>query len=131
MEIAEITRSNKWRNSMKVKHLFEDETTPELTATLCTTIIGHLKRIKAREEKSNLTEDSKYHIDTELDELIGHFEWLRDLATGTIPEDEWKDYDFNGDFEKWFNDYMSQVYDLGDTRVVTTGDVSEKFIWID
>jgi len=131
METAEIIRSNKWRNSMKVKYLFTDDSSPETIATLCTTIIGHLNRIKAKESKSNLTEDSKHHVDNELDELIGHFEFLSDLATGKITEKEWGNYNFDGDFEQWFNDYMSQVYDLGDTKVLTTGNIQEKFMWID
>lgn len=128
---AEIIRSNKWRNKISIKNLFEDDTTPELTAKLCETLISQLRKIQAREQKKNLTEDSLNHVDSELEELVGHFEFLRDLATGEIPESEWKEYDFNGDFEEWFNDYMSQVYDLGDTRVLTTGNVLEKFIWID
>lgn len=128
---TEITRSNKWRNSIKVKHLFTDDSSPEAIATLCATMVSHLKRVKSREAKSNLTEDSKNHVDSELDELIGHFEFLGDLATGKIPETEWNNYSFDGDFEEWFNDYMSQVYDLGDTRVMTTGNVQEKFMWID
>jgi len=128
---TEITRSNKWRNEIKVKHLFEDDVTPELVVTLCDTILVQLKKIQEKEAKRNLVEDSKNHIDSEIDELLGHFEFLRDLADGTIPEDEWNDYSFDGDYEQWFNDYMSQLYDLGDTRVLNASNVLEKFMWID
>jgi hypothetical protein len=133
METKEIIRSNKWRNEIKVKHLFTDgdDVTPELVTQLCEHIATQLKAIQTKEASGNLIDDSKNHVDGELNELIGHFEFLKDLATGEIPEKEWNNYSFDGDFEQWFNDYLQQLYDLGDTRVLTTGNVLEKFIWID
>lgn len=123
--------SSKWRNVITVKNLFEDETTPELITKLCDTILVQLKKIKEKEAKSNLTDDEKYDIDSKIEELIGHFDFLKDLATGTIAESEWDNYSFDGDFEKWFNDYLEQLYDLGDERVLNTNNVLEKFIWIE
>jgi len=131
METKEIIRSNKWRNKIKVKHLFNDDTAPEHIAVICDAIIPQLKRIKAIEAKSNLVDDSKNHVDNELEELIGHFEFLKDFATGEIPESEWSDYDFNGDYKEMFNDYMSELYNLGDRRVLTKFNVQEKFMWVE
>jgi hypothetical protein len=129
--VAQITQSNKWRNSIKVKHLFNDAVTPELIIILCNSILSQLKSIQKKEAKLNLTDDSKNHINDEIEELLGHFQFLKDFATGDIPESEWDDYHFDGDYEQWFNDYFSQLYDLGDTRVVTTNNICEKFMWVD
>ena len=125
-------QSNRWRNEIKVKHLFtEGDTTPELVSTLCTTIVSSLKYVQGKEKSiGNLSISSKTHIDGELEELIGHFEFLKDLATGKIPESEWDDYSFEGDYEEWFNDYLTQLYDLGDIRVTTTENISEKFLFV-
>ncbi len=126
-----ITKSSKWRNTIKIKHLFQDHATPELVTELCKSLISQLHFIQKREAASNLTDDEKYNIDTKLEESIDHFEFLRDLANGTIPESEWKDYDFDGDHEEMFNDYLTELYDIGDERVRTKQDILEKFIWIE
>lgn len=139
----EITISNEWRNKIEIKHLFTRDTTtsPELTITLCETLIRQLKAIKAREEVGNLCNDDSYIVDEKLTELIDHFEFLINLAQGSIPEkqglegaikeDEWNDFGFDGNYQKWFNDYLSELYDLGDMRVITDkSKVSQKFIWI-
>jgi hypothetical protein len=132
--------SNKWRNTISIKRLFQDETTPELVITLCNSLIKQLNTIKERESKGNLTEDEKCNVDNKLFEVIDHFEFLLNLAQGAtddesnetrIPESEWDDYEFDGNFEQWFNDYMTELYDLADERVNTINGINEKFIWID
>lgn len=128
---TEIIRSSKWRNTIKVKHLFEDKVTPALIITLCDTILTQLKNIQEKESKNNLKDDVKDHVDNEIEDLLGHFEFLKDLATGKITKAEWDNYSFEGNYQEWFNDYFSQLYDLGDTRVLTTNNVLEKFIWIE
>lgn len=139
----EITISNDWRNKIQIKHLFTRDatTSPELTITLCETLIRQLKAIKTREEGGNLCDDDSYIVDEKLTELIDHFEFLINLAQGSIPEkqglegaikeDEWSDFGFDGNYQQWFNDYLSELYDLGDMRVITDkSKISQKFIWI-
>jgi len=137
---TKVTVSNKWRNSIKIKHLFEDDTTPELIVTICDSLIGQIKSIREKEKKGNLTQDSKDDIDDKLFEVLDHFEFLKNLAEGAIegneseqriPEEEWDNYSFDGNFEQWFNDYLSELYDLGDERVDNTHNIREKFIWIE
>jgi hypothetical protein len=77
-----------------------------------------------------LIEDDKYYVDENLTELIDHFEFLKEFANGKIPKEEWKDYDFEGNYESWFNDYLNELYDLGDKRVVNKNNEIEKLIWI-
>jgi len=142
METKEkITVSNNWRNTVKIKHLFsDDETSPELIIEICDILIPQLEAIKEKEESGNLTEDSKSDIDDKLFELIDHFGFLKNLAEGAItestsehriPEDEWDNYSFDGNFEQWFNDYLSELYDLGDERVDNKHNIREKFLWIE
>jgi hypothetical protein len=125
-----MTTSNKWRRNIKIKHLYQTETTPENIIELCDSLGNQLYRIKQTEQKSNLTQDEKNHVSNRLEELIDHFSFLKSFATGDIPESEWADYGFDGDYEDWFNGYLTELYDLADERVMTTNGVSEKFIWI-
>ena len=139
---TKVTISNNWRNKINIKHMFTDdkETPPELIIQLCDSLVKQLTRIKEKEEKGNLTEDYKSHIDNGLFEVIDHFEFLSNLANGAIPDstsehkipkEEWDfNYGFDGNFQQWFNDYMDELYDLGDTRVDTINNVREKLIWI-
>lgn len=135
-----ITVSNNWRNTVKIKHTFTDDTTPEKIIEICDILIPQLEAIKEKEAKGNLTDYYKGDIDNKLFELIDHFGFLKNLAEGAIPEstsehripeDEWENYSFDGDFEQWFNDYLSELYDLGDERVDNKHNVREKFLWIE
>jgi len=128
--IAKMGISNKWRNKISIKNQFEDDTTPELIIKLTGSLITQLTKIKDREEISNLTDYSKECVLEELELSIDNFEFLGKLADGTIPKDKWKNYSFNGDFEEIFNDYLEELYDLGDNRVTTNNNITEKFLWI-
>ncbi|MCZ2129209.1 MAG: hypothetical protein LC109_02970 [Bacteroidia bacterium] len=125
-----IEKSNKWRNVIVIKHLFQDKTTPELIIQLCDSILIQLKKIQEQEAKSNLTETEKWNIDSRIEDILGNFQFLKDFATGDIPQSEWEDYNFNGDYQEMFNGYLSELYDLGDERVMTTKNTLEKFLWV-
>lgn len=129
-----VTISNKWRNKVEIKHLFSKETTPELVNMLCRHLIAQLSKIKDKEDRGTtnpICQDDRFYIINELDMLISNFEFLEDLASGGIEEYEWPEYCFDGDFEEMFNGYLSELYDLGDKRVMTVDNVNEKFIWIE
>ncbi len=113
-----------------VKTMFEDKTTPELIIKLCSHIVPQLTKIVTSVENSNIDEDEKYLHSNELEELADNFTFLKELADGTIKEEYWDDYSFEGDFEGWFNDYLSQLYDIGDYRVKLKNGDTQKFIWI-
>lgn len=125
-----MIKSNKWKYTIKVKDLFEDDTTEEVIISCCERMISELQKVTKEVEKSNLIDDEKDDLGWELVELISNFEFLKDLASGEIEESEWDNYSFDGDFEQWFNDYLEQAYDLGDRRVVTKDNVQEKFMFI-
>jgi len=119
----------KWKYSIKVKHLFEDETTTELIIKLCLCLSPQFKSLKDKIEKSNILSDNKDLIIEELERIEDNFDFTRKLADGSIPKNEWANYSFNGDFEEEFNGNLSELYDLGDERVMTTIGL-EKFICI-
>lgn len=130
-EMIIITRTNNWKYKIKIKDQFEDKTTPELIIKLCDSLIIQLKQISSKVETSSLTEDEKDDCRIVLEEIIDHFVFLKELADGTIKKLEWDDYSFNGDYEEIFNDYLEQLYDIGDRRVINKYNRSEKFIWIE
>lgn len=123
------TRSNNWKYQIQIKDRFEDESSPELIIELCNRLVLQLDVVLANIEKDLLEEDID-RVWQELEVERDNFEHLRNLVDGTIPEDEWDDYGYDGDYETEFNNYFNQLYDVGDTRVVTKQNVSEKFIWI-
>jgi hypothetical protein len=127
----QIIKSNNWRNTISIKNLFEDETTPELIVKLCDSLIIQLEKINKKESRSNLTADEKYNISSKIEDIVSNFQFLKELADGSIPENEWNNYDFDGDYKDLFNGYFSDVYDLGDERVLTTNNIQEKFMWVD
>lgn len=122
--------NNNWKYTVKIKHLFEDETTTELIKTLCKELNRQLEIIKNKTQNSNITEDDQDRVFEELEMLIDNFDFLRQFADGTIEKTTWEDYSFYGDFEEQFNGYLEQLYDLADTRVEVRQGGTEKFIAI-
>lgn len=125
--------SNNWKYKIRIKHLFQDKTTPVLIILLCDSIILQLTKIKEIIEKpiNNICEDDIYYFTSNLEEIIDSFTFLKELANGSIPEDEWDDYRFDGNFESEFNDYLRSLYDLADMRILSKNDVQEKFMWVE
>lgn len=109
--------NKKWKHHIKIKHLFEDETTPELVVKLCDELVKQLKPILDKYATSDDEDDIYYELELHVD----NFEFLRSLADGSIEEKAWSEYGFDGDFEEEFNGYLSQLYDFAD---------QDKLIWI-
>jgi hypothetical protein len=119
-----------WKYTIKIKKHFEIITTPELIIKLCTILVKRLDSILEDSQKT-LQDDSADDIYYELEESKDNFEFLLHLADGTIKEEEWDDYGFEGNFEKWFNDYLEQLYDISDTVVILKNGEKNKLIWIE
>lgn len=108
-----------WKHKIKIKHLFTDDTTPELIITLCDELVRQLTPIKNKYESSDGEDDNFIYY--ELEDIIDNFLFLKELATNKIVESEWDEYSFDGDFESLFNEYLGSLYDLADYK---------KLIWI-
>lgn len=119
-----------WKYKIDIKRHFQEETTPALVATLCNFLAKDLKHILKDSYKSNISEESVEDFWHDLKDVMENFEFLRDLTDGTIPESEWEDYEFEGDFEDMFNDYLSGLYDIADIKITLKDGAQEKLIWI-
>lgn len=127
-----IRLSNKWKYTIGIKHLFKDTVTPESVAKISKIIESKLKSIiTSIENASNINEDEKDYFINELEDVRSHFEFMQHLTDGTIPEDEFQDYEYEeSECESLFNEYLRQLYDLADKRIIHKSNVSEKLIWI-
>lgn len=63
----------------------------------------------------------------EIDEVKDNVSFLKDLFTGKIPEEEWDDYDFDGDYQDWLNGCLTCIWDICDSYV---GKGDKKFCFI-
>lgn len=125
-----IKHSPEWKYKIDIKRHFEEEVTPESTEKTCNILISELNKTKVSVEGSNIIKDHKQCIHDGLEEIIDHFDFCKQLANGTIEEKDWDDYSFDGDFETMFNDYLEELYDLADMRVIGTNNISKKFLWV-
>jgi len=124
-----LKRVNSWKYSIPIT-LSDDIEDVDLMSNESNHIIRQLKRIKKSVKNSNLIDDEKNTIDYSLSDIIDKFEFFIELLNGNIHPDDWDDYDFDGNFADMFNNYLTELYDLGDTRVITTNDTIEKFMLI-
>lgn len=49
-----------------------------------------------------------------IEESIEHFSFMKELADGTIPESNWDEFEFDGEFENIGNYYLSEFFDVLD-----------------
>lgn len=73
-------------------------------------------------------------LEAAIEEAKDHFDFCKDIATGTIKQGEWEDYGFDGDLVGMFNDYLKEFWDICDW---VTNDKErydpevEKFCWVE
>lgn len=124
-------RSNSWRNKIDVKRHLSEETSNEKIKSLCIIIHRKLKKILDKETKrTDLRDDYKDLILCKINEVLDHFDFCKDLCDMS-EENRRKEYDITDSLLTVFNDYMSELYDLGDERVLTKSNVLEKFMWVE
>ena len=119
-----------WKYKIEIKHLFSEDTTPELVTQLCAILVSKINKILDNSQNSNISEDSIDEFWYELEEVKDNFDFLRQLADGSIEEDDWEDYSFDGDFESLFNSYLEQLYDIGDIKISLKNGTKEKLLWV-
>jgi len=74
-----------WKHKIKIKHLFEDETSKELIVKLCNELLRQLNPILKKYETSDDGDTIFYELET----LVDNFEFLKNLADGTIKSKNW------------------------------------------
>jgi hypothetical protein len=104
-----------WKNTIKLKHIItgEDLETNEQVITVVNAIVNILNTSKKRVTNS----DNIY----EYEEIVDNFEFLKTLHDGTISENDWIDYSYEGEATEWFNDYLEQLYDFADSNDIWIG----------
>lgn len=114
----------KWRNKIKIKHMFtDDEDNNENLLAICDTIIHQLERIFKTEKE--LLEKHEYDFDFEM--IIDNFKFIKHSIENSEEPSEYS-------FETWteaFNEYLNILYDFGDMTVVKKDFWNdEKFLWV-
>ena len=122
-----------WKYKIKIKDLFTDDDNPDksLIIKLCDRLIPQLKSIINEINKSDITEDEIDYYTNKLEEIVDDFNFLKELANGEIKEEEWGNYGFDGDFKEMFNNYLTELYDIGDEQVELNNGDFQKFIWVE
>lgn len=118
----------KWRNSIEIKRYFTKDNTDEAVMNVLNKLIPQLKNITRHESQrlnkiknDVLKENLEYSLE-ELKLLIEEFEWIKDMIENDKNADEYS-------YSSWceaFNEYLDQLYDLGDTII----QYKEKFLWV-
>lgn len=112
-----------WRHKIRIKHLFEGESTHELIDRLCQHAVKEIKGVIENEE---LRRDQK--DDVERGYFISRLQNLEsdfDVNIGA-GEDETVE-----DRQAQFNYMLSELYDVGDTKIELRDGSLQKFCWID
>ena len=129
--------NNNWMFKIKIKDLLSDESlvfpTDEAKAEvikISNRLIQELSKLERKTIGSNLKEDEKEVCLEELEEIKSNIEFLKQLADGSIPEKDWHDFSFHGNFEELINEYLSVIYDLGDKRVINKRNELIKYFWV-
>lgn len=127
-----IQQSNEWAFTMNIKEHITNDESKEYIAKLCSIIIKHLNRLIKDLDKSKKYDAEDVHfISTDLCYLKQDFSFLMDVCNGTIKEEDFQDYFFNGDYLAYFNGILDSLYDVADSRILNKkGDVSYKFLLI-
>lgn len=103
-----LLTEKQWKSTLKLKDLLtsDDLVDEQQIITLCNSVVNRLERLKKR----FVGKDEEF----ELEDIIDNFKHIISLADGTIKEDEFEDYSFDGDFTELFNEYLEQLYDFAD-----------------
>ena len=116
----------KHRHKLHIKHLIEKASTINHINSICCILISELEEIQDTVEIL----DNNDIILGEIDDLILGLETVSDLCTGEIPEYEWNDYEFHGNYSQLFNESLNELYRIAN-EVVNDGGVKYKFILIE
>jgi len=67
-----------------------------------------------------------YKAIEKIEELRDHFEFCKSFSNNEIKQEEWVEYDFDGDLLSMFKGYLGEFYDLCDSYISK----SQKFCWV-
>ena len=116
----------KYRHKLHIRHLIENTNTLSEIIKLTDILITELELIQ---DTCNILDNNDIILG-ELDDLITSLETVSDLCTEEIPEYEWNDYNFHGNYNQLLNESLNELYRIAG-EVVNDGGVKYKFILIE
>ncbi|WP_310877095.1 hypothetical protein [Priestia megaterium] len=120
-----------WRNKIVIKKYLSSDTSDKAVLRVCERIIPNLKIIlnfENRRIENGRMNALNEHFVYEFEEVIQEFEWIADCINKNEDPNEYS-YD---DWCEALNNYLTQLYDLGDTVTAYSERFggSEKFLWV-
>jgi hypothetical protein len=123
----------KWRNKIELKKYLSNDYSNSSVLKVVNGLLPQLKYILSTEhrylDKANesvMKENIEYYTE-QLEELIEEFDWIRVSIDG---DEDPKEYSYDNWCEA-LNNYLEQLYDLGDSVVkFRTHFEQEKFLWV-
>lgn len=116
----------KHRHKLKIKHLLNSVNTIQDIENISTEILKNLELIK----ETLYTVDNLDLLFGDLLDIIYGFKDLIDMCNGTIPFENWDYYLFDGNYGRYFNEYLKLLYELSNQEIVENG-TKYKFILIE
>lgn len=98
--------SSEFRNKIKTSGKDYDS-----ISNMCDSVIQVLESFKTFHKVNN------YRLYEAIGENIDHFQFCKEFAIGSIPQEDWSDYYFDGDLVGMFNSYLNEFYDICDTPI--------------
>lgn len=130
--MSNIEISNQWKLTLKLFKPFSDNPSKEDVIESAKEIATKLKNtLKSLDKLKFIDEDEGLYLQDELEMIIDNFEHLVHLMDGTISEEDFDNYSYDGDYISRFNEYMDMLYDIANSRILLKPNVSYKFLWVE
>ena len=110
-----------WKYSIDIKSKFTQDSDNNIIKNLSQDLIQQLNKIKSSLPVSKFKADEINCIDEILDNILCDLFDLIELCDNDTDPDE---------NETIFNDILSDLYDIADSKFVTNSGETEKLIWI-
>jgi thiaminase len=126
----------KWRNSIQLKKYLSDNSDNESVLKVVNGILPQLKYIRnignrhldKNEGNNSIVKENIEYYNGQLEELIEEFDWIKNSVESNEDDPRELGYD---DWCDALNEYLSQLYDLGDSVVEYKSHFdTEKFMWV-
>ena len=117
-----------------VKEVINNEnlTDKEIALHVSKRLLKEVKRVSKNLAHSKpFPEIEMEYLLGELESVIHESEYIKLLASDEIPESEWEEYGFDGDWGEMLDYTLSTLYDIGDMKPIDNHGVKRKLLWVD
>lgn len=119
-----------WRNVVDIKKLFMDVEFEDdkKIGEISEKIANKLGYVVAKEDKY-LSNNHEYDLEYAKENLLDVEETFRTISSAIDSGDDSEDYAWCS-YGDWFNQTLSELYDIGDIVLKTSVGMNTRFIWI-